>query len=435
MQPIDTRDESGHASDGRLVDGVARGEPRAFDAIVLRYSGELLRYARRLGLGEQAAEDVLQQSLLKAWISLDTGTRVRALRPWLYRIVHNNAVNAVTRQREVPSEVDVELHKDLSDGDAAHLDRVLDVRAALADVVALPQMQRDAILLSAVDGRSHDEVAEVLGVSDGAVRGLLHRARVTLRAAAASVVPVPLFAWFGGSAARLAPVAGRVAESGAPGGGIEVSAEIAKGAALAATAAVFVAGVAIVHPHATAPPRPAPRPHVAAVQARQAAVAGGTAVRATGGLEPRVSRVAKHNVRQPPAPRSPSTRTTSSRATAVTKSAPLAAAGAPESAVVAAPVVAAPPEAQTTASAGQNSTSRGANAHARAEARKQKRLERANERAHKPPHKHGGGPRSTSETGTSEAGAVEGVAKTAPGRHRPKSGKATAPTPGPVAAT
>lgn len=249
MQPIDTRDTPGEAADERLVDGVARREPRAFDAIVLRYSGELLRYARRLGLAEHAAEDVLQQSLLKAWVSLDAGTDVRALRPWLYRIVHNNSVNALTRQREVPSVLEEDVHPEFAEGGLPHLDRVLDVRAALADVVALPRMQRDAILLSAVDGRSHDEVAEVLGVSDGAVRGLLHRARRTLRAAAAVVVPPPLIAWCGGNAARLAPTAGRIAEGAGPGGSFEAGTELAKGAALAAAAAVLVAGVATVHPH------------------------------------------------------------------------------------------------------------------------------------------------------------------------------------------
>jgi len=255
VQPIDTREASGDTSDGRLVDGVARGESRAFDAIVLRYSGELLRYARRLGLGHQAAEDVLQQSLLKAWIALDGGAEIRALRPWLFRIVHNNAVNAITRQRETPNAMDADMHHHLSDHSAPHLDRVLDVRATLADVVALPQMQRDAILMSAVDGRSHDEVAEALGVSDGAVRGLLHRARRTLRAAAAAIVPPPLVSFFATGASRIAPLASRVAEGSAPGGGVEMGTELAKGAAVAAAAAVFVAGVAVVHPHAGAVPR------------------------------------------------------------------------------------------------------------------------------------------------------------------------------------
>ena len=70
-------------------------------------------------------------------------------------------------------------------------------------------MQRDAILLSAIDGRSHEEVASALGISSGAVRGLLYRARATLRSAAAAFTPGPLIGWAsGGAARRVRPRAG-----------------------------------------------------------------------------------------------------------------------------------------------------------------------------------------------------------------------------------
>ena len=59
-------------------------------------------------------------------------------------------------------------------------------------VQALPERQRSAILLREMEGRSYEEIATALGVSDGAVRQLLHRARNALRAAAASVIPMPL---------------------------------------------------------------------------------------------------------------------------------------------------------------------------------------------------------------------------------------------------
>ena len=179
-------------SDERLLELVAGGHERAFEAVVHRYRRPLLSYCRRLGLSESRSEDVLQQALLKAWIALQAGTEVRGLRPWLYRIVHNTALNAIRRSPEALGTVGEETGG--LEGIVvaeSQLEQSMAAREALSSVAALPAMQRDAIVLSALDGRSHEEVASVLGVSNGAVRGLLYRARATLRSAAAILLPGP----------------------------------------------------------------------------------------------------------------------------------------------------------------------------------------------------------------------------------------------------
>ena len=79
-------------TDDRLVELAAAGHDRAFEAIVERYRRPLLRYLRRL-LSDTLAEDVVQATFINAWSSLRTGTEVRELRPWLYRIAHNAAIN------------------------------------------------------------------------------------------------------------------------------------------------------------------------------------------------------------------------------------------------------------------------------------------------------------------------------------------------------
>ena len=81
-------------SDERLVALAREGHERAFDAIVERYRRPLLRHSRRL-LPESRAEDALQQALVAAWTALQRGDDVRELRPWLYRIVQNTALNAL----------------------------------------------------------------------------------------------------------------------------------------------------------------------------------------------------------------------------------------------------------------------------------------------------------------------------------------------------
>jgi len=226
-------------SDQRLLELIAKGHERAFEALVLRYRRPLLSYCRRLGLSEQRAEDVLQQALLKAWMALLAGAPVREARPWLYRIVHNTALNAIRGDREDRRAALEDTHPDPA-GAELQFERRLAAREALAEVAALPPMQRDAILLTALDGRSHDEVASALGISNGAVRGLIYRARAALRGAAAALVPPQLLSWAAGGASGTAE---RVAQLSGSGGG-QLAGALLKVGAVAVTAAL-AAGAAL----------------------------------------------------------------------------------------------------------------------------------------------------------------------------------------------
>src|SRR5919204_1036561 len=91
-------------SDRRLTALARDGHDRAFEQIVERYRRPLERYLRRL-LSEPLAEDVLQATFVRAWQSLRAGSEVRELRPWLYRIAHNQAVNALRAAGPAESEL------------------------------------------------------------------------------------------------------------------------------------------------------------------------------------------------------------------------------------------------------------------------------------------------------------------------------------------
>jgi RNA polymerase sigma factor (sigma-70 family) len=233
-------------SDQRLVELARRGHERAFEAVVQRYRRPLLRYCARMGLSEGAAEDVVQQALLRAWLALERRIEVRELRPWLYRIVHNTAVNVLRSSRDDRHAPAEDLNGHAAVGAESELERRIALRDALSAVAALPQMQREAMVLTAFAGGSHDEVADALGVSDGAVRGLLYRARATLRGAAAAITPAPLISWACGAGAA-APPAERLAELSAPVGAAGMAGVLVKSAAVAVTAAVVASGAAVVH--------------------------------------------------------------------------------------------------------------------------------------------------------------------------------------------
>lgn len=228
-------------SDQRLLALARDGHERAFEALVQRYRRPLLRYCRSMRLADARAEDVLQQAFLQVWLALARGAEVRELRPWLYRIVHNVAVNAMRTAGEPHGELTDAVQADAALARESNLERTIAVREALGEVAELPQMQRQAIFLTAVDGQTHDEVASTLGITEGALRGLLYRARATLRSAAAALTPPPLLEWAAGGGA-----AAPTAELAAGGGAAGLAGVLLKGAVVAVTAGALATGASVV---------------------------------------------------------------------------------------------------------------------------------------------------------------------------------------------
>jgi RNA polymerase sigma factor (sigma-70 family) len=176
-------------TDERLVDLVRAGHDAAFEAIVGRYRRPLLRYCGGILSGERA-EDAVQQTFVKAYEAMRRDDSPLNLKPWLYRIAHNTALNGL-RDRSLKHEpLDPQLDGVERPDQAS--ERRQGIRDVLAAVQELPTRQRDAIVLRELEGRSYEEIAGALGVTGGAVRQLLSRARTSLRAAATALTPIGL---------------------------------------------------------------------------------------------------------------------------------------------------------------------------------------------------------------------------------------------------
>jgi RNA polymerase sigma factor (sigma-70 family) len=232
-------------SDERLLALVREGHERAFEALVHRYRRPLLSYCRRLPLPDTRAEDIIQLVLLKTWVAVREGAEVRDLKAWLYRVVHNTAVNAA-RDAAHDGEPLADPTRRLA-AEESRIDLRLRVREALAEVAALPPLQREVIVRTAVAGQSHEQVANDLGLSNGAVRGLLYRARATLRTAITALTPPPLLSWMLGRADQSASAPERLAELAGGGGTVGVGGLLLKGGVVALTAGTVITGAAIVH--------------------------------------------------------------------------------------------------------------------------------------------------------------------------------------------
>ncbi len=232
-------------ADARLAELARAGDERAFEVLVRRHRRALNVYCRGIGVQEHRVEDVLQQSLTKAWLALARGGEVREPRAWLYRIVHNTAINTIRAERRDPSESIEAVPVGELPHAAGEIDMGLHARDALGHVAALPEQQRDAITLTALQGHSHEDTAGMLGVSDTAVRGLIYRARTTLRRAAAALSPQGLL----GLLARTSSESGaaeRAAEVSAAGGAAAGAGILGKGLVAGAVAGLLAAGGTVV---------------------------------------------------------------------------------------------------------------------------------------------------------------------------------------------
>jgi RNA polymerase sigma factor (sigma-70 family) len=226
-------------SDERLVALARAGHERAFVAIVERYRRELAAQARRLDSGGRA-EDIVQQTLLSAFAALRSGAEVTHLRGWLHQILRYAAIRAASRERPA-------LALDAAPGTTESLEAAVEsrmlARNLLSELAELPSRQRDAIVAMSIAGHSRAEVASSMGLTEGAVRQLVHRARATLRTAVTALTPFPL--------ARLLPSGGGAA--GADGASeLAIGGTVSAGGAMVKLGAIVASGVlatAVVSSH------------------------------------------------------------------------------------------------------------------------------------------------------------------------------------------
>ena len=172
--------------DVRLVDAYRRGDDAAFEMIFDRYRPMLLRYARRvLGGSVEYAEDVVQESMWRAARALRRDRRHIELKPWLFRLVRNCALDEISRVRSDSVDLDVVDEAGvLRAPEALEPERAAERRSQLRDVIGdlslLPADQRHALVRRELDGLSHAQLATELGLSEQASRNLVFRARANL---------------------------------------------------------------------------------------------------------------------------------------------------------------------------------------------------------------------------------------------------------------
>ena len=154
-----------------------RGDAAAFAAVYERYHQALYRYCRSILHHEEDAQDALQNTMARAFAALQAEHRDFDLRPWLFRIAHNEAISML-RQRRVMAEFD-----DQRSPSADVEDRIAvreELRLLQLDLADLPERQRGALVLRELCGLSYVDIGAVLDLSPVAVKHTIFDARKSL---------------------------------------------------------------------------------------------------------------------------------------------------------------------------------------------------------------------------------------------------------------
>ena len=192
MHPIPLPDKPESLSDEELLVRARLRDERAVRAITLRYNRRLYRVARSILRNDSEAEDVVQETYVRAFTGLDLFRGEAAFGTWLTRIAINDALGRLRRRRSTvdwESHGEDRLHAEIIQfpGSAAANDpeRTM-ARSEIRDVLEqsiddLPDPFRLVFVARVVEGMNVEETAELLGLRPETVKTRLHRARMLLR--------------------------------------------------------------------------------------------------------------------------------------------------------------------------------------------------------------------------------------------------------------
>jgi RNA polymerase sigma-70 factor (ECF subfamily) len=184
-------------SDAELMGRYCDGDTTAFRTLYARVAPRLLNYLTRMSASRALAEDVLQQSFLK--IHRARGAYVRGANPvpWMYAIAHRTFLDEMRRRKR--SKVELARDDYIPEGRAAVNGRAEEdaeprfdpelTRAALAALQTLAPKQRQAVVLTKLEGKTVAEAAEIAGTTVGAMKVRAHRGYAALRKALEEVAP------------------------------------------------------------------------------------------------------------------------------------------------------------------------------------------------------------------------------------------------------
>jgi len=167
-------------SDEEIIEKVRSSDQELYSVIVERYQNKLLRYAGNLIKDGDRASDVVQESFIKAFINLKGFNTQKKFSSWIYRIVHNEAINIAKKyQKELPILDDFDFQSDENiEDNFEQKETVVNVKKCLGEI---PLLYSEPLTLFFIDEKSYEEISDILRIPMGTVATRISRAKILMK--------------------------------------------------------------------------------------------------------------------------------------------------------------------------------------------------------------------------------------------------------------
>lgn len=167
-------------SDEEIVEKIRSVDQELYSIILERYKHKLTRYSTHLVNDKDKALDIVQSSFIKAFINLQGFDTKKKFSSWIYRIVHNEAMNSIKKYRKevkMPDDFDFPSDEDITK-EFEHKENVIKVEKCLNKI---PLLYSEPLSLYYLDEKTYEEISDILRIPMGTVATRISRAKIAMK--------------------------------------------------------------------------------------------------------------------------------------------------------------------------------------------------------------------------------------------------------------
>ena len=169
-----------NVKDEELVEVIRLKDQELYTLIVKRYQDKLLRYANYLVNDEQQSADVVPEALIKGFINLNSFDKKKKFSSWIYRIVHNEAINFITKNKKA-----IKLDPEFEIADTKNIEEEYFKKEITAEVAIcldkIPLKYSEVLSLYYLEEKSYDEISDILRLPIGTVGTRINRGKLIIK--------------------------------------------------------------------------------------------------------------------------------------------------------------------------------------------------------------------------------------------------------------
>lgn len=167
-------------TDEEVVEHTRSKNKEAYTEIVNRYQDKLVRYAKYLLNDDEKAADVVQESFIKAYVNLNSFNSKKKFSSWIYRIVHNQAINLIKKhKKEVPLLPNIDFDSGVNvEEEYTKKEMAEMIRECLNE---MPVIYKEPLSLYFLEDKSYNEISDILRIPTGTVGTRINRAKILIK--------------------------------------------------------------------------------------------------------------------------------------------------------------------------------------------------------------------------------------------------------------